>query len=348
METLWFILVGFMMTVYVILDGFDLGAGIVHLLVARNEEERRTVLGAIGPFWDGNEVWIIAAGGTLYCAFPLLYASSFSGFYLPLIMMLWLLMIRGLSIEFRHQVEHPMWRSFWDSAFFIASALLAVFLGAALGNVVRGVPLGPDGYFFEPLWTSFAVVERPGVLDWFTVTMGLVAFFTLASHGASFLALRTKGMIQRRARSLARKAWLGTVATSGIALLAASSIRPSIWSNYGSHPAGLVFPAAGCLGLLMMRYFMYRARDLGAFLASSAFIGGMLASTAYGLYPFLLPSSADPSLGLTIYNTATDHYGLGVALAWWILGMILAAGYFVFLYRTFRGKVSAASDGHGY
>jgi len=178
MPVLWFCVIAFMLAIYVILDGFDLGAGVLHIAIARTDDERRQVLGAIGPFWDGNEVWLLAAGGTLYFAFPLLYASSFSGFYLPLMMVLWLLMLRGLGIEMRHHVDHPMWRTFWDGTFALGSTLLAVFLGAALGNVVRGVPLGADGYFFEPLWTSFTVEPDAGILDWFTVLMGLVSLST--------------------------------------------------------------------------------------------------------------------------------------------------------------------------
>src|SRR5712671_5417139 len=141
MPTLWFVIVAFMITMYVVLDGFDLGAGIVHLLIARSDADRRIILKSIEPVWDGNEVWLLAAGGTLYFAFPLLYASSFSGFYLPLIMVLWLLMLRGVGIEFRNHIHDGMWTSAFDVIFSVASALLAIFLGAALGNVVRGVPL---------------------------------------------------------------------------------------------------------------------------------------------------------------------------------------------------------------
>src|SRR5262245_18827285 len=146
METLWFMIVAVMVTAYVLLDGFDLGAGVIYLLVARRGGERKAVLRAIGPVWDGNEVWLLAAGGTLYFAFPQLYASSFSGFYLPLMMVLWLLMLRAIGIEFRAHVDNPVWQGFFDSVFSISSGLLAIFFGAALGNVVRGVPLGPDGY----------------------------------------------------------------------------------------------------------------------------------------------------------------------------------------------------------
>src|SRR5579864_9584328 len=148
MGTIWFCLVAIMITVYVLLDGFDLGAGAIHLLVAKTDQERRQVLASIGPVWDGNEVWLIAAGGTLYFAYPALYASAFSGFYLPLMMVLWLLMLRGIGIELRAHMDNPVWRGFFDVVFSVSSALLAIFFGAALGNVIRGVPLGPDGYFF--------------------------------------------------------------------------------------------------------------------------------------------------------------------------------------------------------
>src|SRR5438067_13006468 len=155
MQTLWFILVGFMLTMYVVLDGFDLGAGAIHLFAAKNDQERRMILRAIGPVWDGNEVWLIAAGGTMFFSFPVLYASSFSGFYLPLIIVLWLLMLRGISIELRSHLDNAVWVTFWDGVFFLGSALLAIFYGAALGNVVRGVPLNGNGTFFEALGTDF-------------------------------------------------------------------------------------------------------------------------------------------------------------------------------------------------
>ena len=155
MGTVWFCLVAGMLAAYVILDGFDIGVGILHLCIAHNETERRILIRSIGPVWDGNEVWLIAAGGTIFFAFPVLYASSFSGFYLPLMVVLWLLILRGVSIEFRSHVGGRIWPVFWDGVFTFSSFLLAIFLGAALGNVVRGVPLDASGHFFEPLWTNF-------------------------------------------------------------------------------------------------------------------------------------------------------------------------------------------------
>jgi cytochrome d ubiquinol oxidase subunit II len=340
--------VTYMLVMYVILDGFDLGAGILHLFVARTDEERRTVLGAIGPVWDGNEVWLLATGGTLYFAFPLLYASSFSGFYLPLMMVLWLLMMRGLGIELRHHVHHPMWKTFWDTVFSVGSWLLAIFFGAALGNVVRGVPLNADGYFFEPLWTTFTVVPEAGILDWFTVTIGLVSFCTLTLHGANFIAMKSEGEVQKRSRSIALMLWWGVLATSIVALIATSSIRPDIWQNYSNHPWGYIFPLLGLLGLIGMLYHNRTKQDFRAFVSSATFVGGMLASTAFGLYPNVLTASTDPKFSLTVYNTAASAYGLEVGIVWWTIGIVIALGYFTYLFYSFRGKVKLSTEGEGY
>ena len=207
METLWFMIVAVMVAAYVVLDGFDLGAGVIYLFAARTSQERQTIMRAIGPVWDGNEVWLLAAGGTLYFAFPLLYASSFSGFYLPLMMVLWLLMLRGIGIELRAHMDNPVWRGFFDFIFCGSSALLAIFFGAALGNVVRGVPLGPDEYFFEPLWTNFRVGSQNGILDWYTILTGVIALVTLTAHGSLYIAMKTEGDLNRRARAAALWAW---------------------------------------------------------------------------------------------------------------------------------------------
>src|SRR5262245_49596214 len=198
METFWFVIVALMLSVYVILDGFDLGAGIIHHLVGRNENDRTLVLRAIGPVWDGNEVWLISAGGTLFFAFPALYAASFSGFYLPLMIVLWLLILRGIAIDFRNHLTGGVWVSFWDVVFSGASLLLAIFYGAALGNVIRGVPFDAEGRFFEPLWTDFRPSGRTGILDVFTILVGLGALAALATHGALWIALKTEGALRER------------------------------------------------------------------------------------------------------------------------------------------------------
>jgi len=339
MPTLWFCLVSVMIALYVVLDGFDLGAGIIHLLVARSESERRQVLATIGPVWDGNEVWLLAAGGTLYFAFPGLYASSFSGFYLPLMVVLWLLILRGVAIEFRNHIESRVWKPLWDAVFGGASALLAIFFGAALGNVVRGVPLDHAGYFFLPFWTDFRAGKEAGILDWYTVLVGLAAFATLAVHGALWVALKTDGEVEHRSRRLADRLWWLLLALTVAITLVSFSVQPHLDLSFGAYPWGYVFPAAALAGLIGMRF----ARGLPSFLGSSVFIIGMLTSAAFGVYPYVLPSNGDPNLGLTIYSTAASEYGLRVGLAWFIPGMLLAAGYFVYTYRSFAGKVRPES-----
>jgi cytochrome d ubiquinol oxidase subunit II len=346
MEILWFCVVAFMLAMYTILDGFDLGAGILHLFVAKNDDERRTVLNAIGPVWDGNEVWLLAAGGTLYFAFPLLYASSFSGFYLPLMIVLWLLMLRGLGIELRHHINHPMWKTFWDALFAVGSILLAVFLGAALGNVARGVPLDEHGYFFAPLWTSFTVQPEAGILDWFTVMMGVLALLTLANHGGNYLAMKTDGFVQQRSRRIASFTVWGVLLLAVATLASASLIRPEIWNNYALHPWGCIFPLLGVLGLAGMVYYNRTIQDNRAFISSSTFIGGMLASTAFGLFPNVLPASTDPKHSLTVYNTRAPEYGLSVGIVWWVIGIVFALGYFTYLFYSFRGKVKLHAEGY--
>ena len=242
MATLWFMIVAVMVAAYVVLDGFDLGAGVIYLGAARTPDERRSIMRAIGPVWDGNEVWLLAAGGTLYFAFPLLYASSFSGFYLPLMIVLWLLMLRGIGIELRAHMKNPVWVGFFDVVFCGSSLLLTIFFGAALGNVVRGVPLGADGYFFEPLWTNFRVGANNGILDWYTVLTGVMALVTLTAHGSLYIAVKTEADLNRRARTVAQWAWPLQLLLTVVGLVATVSVRPGVLDNYKHHAIGFLIP----------------------------------------------------------------------------------------------------------
>jgi len=346
METIWFVLVALMLTIYVVLDGFDLGAGIVHHAAAKTEAERRGILRAIGPVWDGNEVWLIAAGGTLFFSFPVLYAASFSGFYLPLMMVLWLLMLRALGIELRGHVDDPVWRRFWDFTFASSSAALTMFLGVALGNVIRGVPIGADRVFFEPLWTDFLPFGRTGILDWYTVLIGVVALAALAVHGANYIALKTQGQVQMRARQLGQRAGWGFTVLAVVSLGATLYVRPDMIGNYRVHVWGWLIPLVVVGGLVGMHHARTRQRDLPAFLFFSACLVGMFAGVAFGLYPRVLPSTLDPRFDLTVWNSAAHSYGLRVGLIWWSIAAVLAAAYFIFLYRAFRGKVTLEGDGY--
>ena len=347
MPTAWYALVALMLTAYVVLDGFDLGAGAIHLFIARRDEERRTVLGSIGPVWDGNEVWLIAAGGTLFFAFPGLYASSFSGFYLPLNIVLWLLMLRAVGIEFRTHLASPVWRGFFDGAFALASALLAVFYGAALGNVIRGVPLRPDGSFFEPLWTDFRVGVDNGILDWFTTLCGLLALAALTVHGALWVSYKTEGLVQQRARNVASFLIVPLLTLAAGTLIAALSVRPQLLDNYRRHwLVGAMVPAASVVSFASLVLFSRRGRDRAAFFGSCGFLVSLLAGVAFALHPRMLAASTSDAYSLTIHNTAAGQYSLGYGLYWWGFGMLLAIGYFVLVYRLFRGKVRVGAGDH--
>jgi cytochrome d ubiquinol oxidase subunit II len=335
-----------MITAYVVLDGFDIGAGAIYLFVARTSQERRAVLRAIGPVWDGNEVWLLAAGGTLYFAFPLLYASSFSGFYLPLMMVLWLLMLRAMGIEFRTHMEHPVWLQFFDVVFCVSSALLAIFFGAALGNVIRGVPLGPDGYFFEALWTNFKPGPNPGILDWYTVMTGVVALLTLTVHGALYVAVKTENEVNRRAMTAAAALAPFQLLMTFVALVATFFIRPQTLDNYKTYPVGFLVPFVVLGSVSFLIWATQRRREKDAFLASTLYIAGMLVGAVFALYPVVLPASAGSAYDLTITNTAAGDHGLRVGFIWWAVGLMLALVYFIYVYRTFRGKVRLEGEGY--
>jgi len=347
MQSVWFALVALMIVAYVVLDGFDLGAGALLLLIARTEQERRTVIRTIGPVWDGNEVWLLAGGGTLYFAFPLLYASAFSGFYLPLNIVLWLLVLRGIGIEFRMHQENEVWRTLFDGFFAISSLLLAVFFGAALGNVVRGVPLGEDHFFFEPLWTNFRPGGDAGILDWYTTGAAVLALVALMLHGALYIALKTEGPVHERARNMARGLLPLLVVLTALGVPLTAVVRPRTLDNFRAHPVAYVIPVAVGASVIAMWLFGRRGNEKAAFLGSCGYLVAMLTGAAAALYPSLLPSSSDPARDITIYNAASGSYALRVGLVWWGVGMVLAAGYFVFVYRMFRGKVRL-EDGQGY
>jgi cytochrome bd ubiquinol oxidase subunit II len=341
-----------MLAVYVLLDGFDLGVGILHLGLARTEAERRALISSIGPVWDANEVWLLAAGGTLYFAFPALYASGFSGFYLPLMIVLWLLMLRGISLEFRSHLRGPVWSPLCDAVFCGSSALLAIFFGVALGNVVRGLPLDASGSFFEPLWTDFRLGPSTGVLDWYTILVGLAAYFALAQHGALWLAFKTEGAGAERAQRLARISWDFVVLFTAVITYFSFRVQPQIPANFSRHPWGFVFPGLALAGLVGVRLWTApRAASSGqfrAFLSSCAYLAGMLTSAAFGLFPLVLPARGNPAYSLTIENASAGNYGLRIGFIWWVIGMALVSVYFTFVYRHFAGKTSAPGREQGY
>jgi cytochrome d ubiquinol oxidase subunit II len=329
MATAWFCFVALMITVYVILDGFDLGVGALHLLLARTEAERQEITAAIGPVWNGNEVWLIAAGGVLFMAFPAVYSGALSGLYFGMIFVLWLLVGRGLALELRHQIDHPLWRSACDAVFCLASAALALVFGVALGNVVRGVPLNAHGYFSLPLF---------GILNGYALLVGAYGLLVLCSHGAAFLACRSGGDLARRARGLLPRLWIAQAA--GFVALAGPTyaVRDEMLTAFSDHPWRLVFPLLGVASLAAGFVWQRRERWGRAFLASAAFIAGLLSSMAAALYPNVLPARDGRPHSLTVHNAAAGHHALTTALWWYPAGMALAVVYFVFAYRMFFGS----------
>ncbi|MCH8243895.1 MAG: cytochrome d ubiquinol oxidase subunit II [Planctomycetes bacterium] len=334
MEVLWFCLLWWMLATYVVLDGFDLGVGVLHLLVAKTDEERRQVLRTIGPVWDGNEVWLIAAGGTMLFTFPTLFAASFSGFYLPLMMMLWLLMGRALGIELRHQIDDPLWKQFWDVIFSLSSFLLVIILGAALGNIVRGVPLNEKHIFFEPLWTDFRVGPQTGILDWYTVLVAVTAATALTLHGALWLHARTDEAVQRRAGAVAGVLWPIVLMLSILAAIASFIVQPNIIQGLEMRPWGVAFPVLAIISIISIPILLKKSRSRLAFRASAIYLAAMVASAAVGIYPYALPAR-DPALSITVLDAAASAEGLSAALYWWVPGIILVCGYtYVVSYRS--------------
>lgn len=348
MHELWFWLVSVMVAIYVVMDGFDFGAGILHLAVAKTNEERREVLGAIGPFWDGNEVWLLAGGGALFLAFPKVLAAGFSGFYLALWLVVWCLMLRGISIEFRSHVQDGLWRHFWDGTFAFASVLLPVLFGAALGNVLRGVPLDATGYFSMALWTNFRLGPDPGILDWYTVLIGVFALVTVAAHGALFLAWKTAGPVHDRSKALAGKLWGLVLGLWIVASYATTVVNPGIFHNLPKAPLGWLATLIFLAGLALVFVGLKRERYLLAFVGSGSFILGLLAASAACVFPVMLKSTLGPAFDLTAHNASVGLHGLRAGLVWWLIGFPIAVGYLVFLFRFHRGKVKAAAEGEGY
>ncbi|MEO6950550.1 MAG: cytochrome d ubiquinol oxidase subunit II [Polyangia bacterium] len=342
MVAIWFAIVSVMIAVYVALDGFDLGAGALHRILARTEEERRILFAATGPLWDGNEVWLIAGGGALFCAFPAAYAAGFSGFYMPLMFVLWLLVLRGLSMELRNHHTALLWRSFWDSVLVLSCVLVVIVLGTAVGNVIRGVPLGADGTFCLPLFSS----SEPAVLDRYTVSTGVLALLLLAQHGARFVAWKVDGTLQTRARLLARLLLYAAVPVLLGVSYATWRLRPDGVHALASRSWAWPLVAAVPMCLAAVLALGRKRRDLGAFLASGGLIVALLAATAAAIFPVLLHSTVSSSYDLDAYGAAASDHGLRVAFAWWCVGMPLVAVYFTVLFRTVRGKIAAPDDAH--
>jgi cytochrome bd ubiquinol oxidase subunit II len=345
---LWFAIAAAMLTAYVVLDGFDFGAGALQLFVARNDRERRQVLAAIGPFWDGNEVWLLATGGVLFVAFPRVLASGLSGFYFAIFLVLWVLILRGIAIEFRSHVDHPLWRTAWDAVFAVASTSLPVLFGAALGNLLRGLPLNREGWFELPLFTDLTATMPVGILDWYTVFAGAFALVALAGHGATFLLWKTDGAVHERSRRAAGALYGGVAVLWPLLTLATWRVNPSMLGVLAGRPLAWLSLALAIGGLIGVRRGLRTHRPLRAFLGSCAFLAGMLAATAACVFPVMLRAIGPDGVSLTAHNASVPLASLVTALGWWVIGTPLAVAYFVLLFRLHRGKVVVPRGRDGY
>jgi cytochrome bd ubiquinol oxidase subunit II len=337
MQTVWFCVLAVLGGGYAVLDGFDLGVGVLHLWAGRTDDERRISVLAIGPVWDGNEVWLISTGGLLVLSFPRVYAAGFSGFYLSLMIVLWLLMGRGLALEWRASVQNPLWRQAADVIFAVCSFLLALLFGIAAGNVVNGVPLNPQGYY-------------QGLFSWilnpYALLIGLLSVALLAMHGANWLALKTDGVVQERARLASRRLFPIVVLLIVLATIATFLARGAMGINYHNYPIWFIAPV-GTLVMIVLQW-RYRAAnaDLHAWITSTGLILTLLVSTGIGLYPYLLPSNPHPERSLTINNSYSSHFALQVGLTWLAIGFILALAHTSWVYYLFKGKVRLEAGSH--
>jgi cytochrome d ubiquinol oxidase subunit II len=348
MITAWYIIVSLMLIIYVVLDGRNFGAGMLHLLVARTQQERRQVIAAIGPLWSWHEVWLVGFGGTLLAAFPRLMASAFSGYYLALFLILYCLIFRGVSIEVGGHAEDRLWQQLWDFVFFAANLLLAVLFGAAAGNVGRGVPIDAHGDFSMAFFTNFRVRGNVGLLDWYTVSVAIFAVVLLAAHGATYLEMKTVGPVHDRSASCARQLWLAVLPVLAVVSFESWVVRPAVLHSAVTNPLCWVGVLVIGISGSALAFGLSARREACAFVASNFLIVGLLAVGGAAIFPVMLYSTLGPQYSLTAYAVSANHTALRIASFWWPIGFALAAGYFIFVSRHYAGKVDVNRDNQGY
>lgn len=336
LNIVWFLLIGVLLVGYIILDGFDLGVGVLHLF-ARTNEERRIHLNAIGPVWDGNEVWLLTGGGALFAAFPIVYATVFSGFYLALMLLLVALIFRAVSMEFRGKVEGDGWRKLWDYCFGIGSLLPAVLFGVAFGNILRGIPIDATGTFTG----SFL-----GLLNPYAILIGVLSLCLFTMHGAAYMVMKTDGALRERMQNWVSRSWIAVVVLYALAtfstMFAAQFLLEGILKN----------PLFWILAVLLIASIVYvpiatRSNKHGlGFLASSVTVASMFSIAAVSLFPRMVPSITNLEYSLTIYNASSTERTLFTMLIIALIGMPFVIGYTIYIYRVFKGKVVITPDSY--
>jgi len=344
MIAVWYVIVSLTLIIYVALDGRNFGAGMLQWLVARTPEERRQVVAAIGPLWTWHEVWLLGFGGTLLAVFPRLMASAFAGYYLALFLILWGLILRGISIEVGGHINDRLWQGFWDFVFAFSNSLLAILFGAAAGNVARGVPVDADGNFTMAFFTNFGVRGYVGLLDWYTISIAIFAVSILAAHGATYLTLKTEGPVCDRSWKCAKYLWAAIVPLFIAVSVESWVVRPDVPGPAIHNPfcwlGLLMIIVASCTLILGLRL---RVEEC-AFLGSYFLLVGLLATGGAAIFPVMLHSTLAPENSLTAYAVAAGRNSLLLASVWWPVGFALATAYFVFISRRFGGRVSIKQD----
>jgi cytochrome d ubiquinol oxidase subunit II len=337
LSDIWFVLFVVIIGGYLILDGFDIGVGILHPFLAHTDEERRMMLNSIGPVWDGNEVWLVLGGGALFAAFPLVYASLFSGFYWAMMLVLVTLILRAVAIEFRSKEPSPRWRSAWDWVFWAASFGLALLLGVAFGNIVSGVPLDQNGNINATLFDLL----KPAPL-----ILGLTAVVMFATHGGIYLTMKASGDLLERVRSLVPRLQVVFAALLFVSFAAMLIADHDVTARYREQLWPLIVPAAALAAFAGSWRMVREGRDFRAFVLSGATIGLLLFAGAIGMYPNLLISTIDPAYNLTAANAASADNTLTVALIVALIGMPFVLLYTAGVYWIFRGRTEV--EPHGY
>lgn len=329
-QVIWFILWGVLWAVYFMLDGFDFGAGILHRFIGKTDEEKRVVINTLGPVWDGNEVWLITAGGATFAAFPTTYALMFSYLYTPLLIILFALIFRGVAFEFRGKVESETWKRGWDFAITIGSFVPALLFGVAFGNIFQGIPMDAKGYH----GTLFTLLNPYGLLT------GLFFVLLFIVHGALWLSIKTEGDINKRAKGVADKGWYPLLIIAVIFLIY-TAFATNLYRNFIENPVWFIVPALGVLSLLGIKAFLLKGDYLKAFYSSCITILMITFTGIIGLYPNLIPSSISPEFNLTIFNSSSSPYTLKIMTIVAIMFVPIVIAYQIWIYRIFRHKISA-------
>jgi len=340
LQIIWFVLWGVLWSVYFMLDGFVLGSGMLQNFIAKNDTERRVVINTVGPVWDGNEVWLITAGGATFAAFPTTYALMFSYLYTALLLLLFALIVRGVSFEFRGKMESPLWKATWDRAILVSSFLPALLFGVAFGNIFKGLPMDATGYH-----GSFLSLLNPyGLL---TGVLFVVLFLT---HGALYQAVKTTGQLQKRAIVAAKRLWIPLLLVAVI-FLAATYPATRLFDNYLNTPVLFLVPLGVVAMLMALRIFLARGQSLKAFTASSLLVLLVVATGLVGLFPNLIPSTLDAQYSLTLYNSSSSPYTLKIMTGVAFIFIPIVIAYKIWVYRVFRAPVTnkdVLEDKHTY